>query len=69
MRQLLNKVMLVAGLLFLAYGYGVWFTRHESDEARAILSFIYLIPGWALTTMGYIGWRIEQLGAPRSASR
>jgi hypothetical protein len=57
-----SLVMLVVGLLLLAYGYyAIWFTRHESDWPRAIMSFVYLIPGWALTTMGYLGWRIEEL--------
>jgi ABC-type spermidine/putrescine transport system permease subunit I len=65
MGPFLNKALVVVGVLLLAYGYAVWFTRHESNVWRAILSFIYLIPGWALTAMGYIGWRIERLGAAR----
>lgn len=77
MRQFLNNVMLVValvmlavGLLFLVYGYyAVWFTRHESTPWRAILSFIYLIPGWALTVMGYVGWRIEGVRAARQSGR
>jgi hypothetical protein len=77
MRQFLNKVMLVValvmlmvGFLLLAYGYcAIWFTRHESDWPRAVMSFVYLIPGWALTTMGYVGCRIEVLEAARQGAR
>lgn len=76
MRQFLNNVMLVvdlvmlvAGLLLLADGYVVWSTRHESDWPRANYSFVYLIPGWALTVMGYVGWRIEGVRAARQSGR
>ncbi len=73
MRQFLNKamfgvalVMLVVGILLLAYGYyAVWYIRHEDRLWRALLSFVYLIPGWALVTMGYVGWRIEALKAAK----
>jgi len=57
MKSFLDRTMIVVGILLIAWGYIAWFTRHESTEPRAILSFIYLIPGWALTTMGYVGWR------------
>jgi hypothetical protein len=33
------------------------------------MSFVYLIPGWALTTMGYVGCRIEVLEAARQGAR
>lgn len=77
MRRSLNRVMLVVsltmlavGLLLLAYGYyAVWYIRHEAQVVRATLSFVYLIPGWALTTMGYLGWRIEEVGATRQGER
>ena len=75
MKQFLHKVMLVidlvmlvVGLLFLARGYVVWSTWHEDRLWRAILSFVCLIPGWALTTMGYVGLRIEGLRAARHGS-
>lgn len=77
MRQRLNRamltvslVMLVLGLLLLAYGYvAVWYTRHETPSVKATLSFVYLIPGWALITMGYVGWRIEGLEAAKHSSQ
>ncbi len=66
MKPILNRVILVVGVLLLVCGYLVWFTRHESREPRAILSFIYLIPGWSLTVMGYLGWQLEGPQPPRS---
>ncbi len=63
-------VMLMVGLLLLAYGYyAVWYLRREDRLWRALLSFVYLIPGWALITMGYVGWRIEALRAARQSSQ
>lgn len=62
MRQLLNKAMIMVGLVLLVWGYVTWLTRHESGEPLAVLSFVYLTPGWALTTMGYIGFRLEGRG-------
>jgi hypothetical protein len=63
MMLVVDLLMLAVGLLLLAGGYAVWFTQHEDPWPRANYSFIYLIPGWALTTMGYVGWRIRALGA------
>jgi hypothetical protein len=69
MKRFLDKAMLLVGLLLLVYGYVLWLARHESPQPRAILSFVYLLPGWALATMGYIGWRTEERESAKKDSR
>jgi uncharacterized membrane protein len=69
MRSFLDRTLIFAGLLLLVCGYVVWFAGHESDGPRAVRSFVYLIPGWALIAMGYISWRIQASEHPTPARR
>ena len=59
--------MMAVGLFLLVYGYAIWFTRNETPSVRAVLSFVYLIPGWALAAAGYVSWTIQAREPSRQA--
>ncbi len=46
----------------LACGHFKWWTSHANDEVTAARSIGYLVPGWTMLAMGYVGLRAGRGG-------
>ncbi len=53
--RVINLLILLAGVFLAAYGHVHYAVRHEAPERKASVDLFYIIPGWALLTMGYVG--------------
>ena len=56
----LDLILLGLGILLLACGHFKWLTSHANVDVTAARSIGYLIPGWTMLAMGYIGLRLSQ---------
>ena len=50
-----NILLLTLGLALLGFGVAWWLARRESPQVKAATSLQFIVPGWALVTMGYLG--------------
>lgn len=55
----LNTLFMIVGITLLAYGHLHWLVRHESPEVKTSINILWIVPGWALLTMGYIGLQCQ----------
>jgi len=56
-RRLLNIAVLTLGFALLTYGHLQWVARHESPEVKEAMFIRYVVAGWALVGMGFVGFQ------------
>jgi 4-hydroxybenzoate polyprenyltransferase len=54
-RKVLNIAVLTLGFALLAFGYLRWAAKHESPEVKEAMFIRYVVAGWALVGMGFVG--------------
>lgn len=62
-RKLLNTAVLTLGIVLLTYGHLQWAVRHESPEVKEAIFIRYVIAGWALVGMGFLGFQCGRDGS------
>lgn len=55
----LNKLFIVIGIILVLYGHIHWIVRQESTEVKTANDIMYVLPGWSLLVMGYIGYQCQ----------
>jgi hypothetical protein len=64
-RKTLNIAVLTVGVALLTYGHVQWAGRRESEEVKEARFIRYVIAGWAMVGMGFLG---VQCGGDRKTS-
>ncbi len=61
--RVINLLILLAGIFLAAYGHVRYAVFREAPVQKAAVDLMYIIPGWALITMGYVGLQRQRPGA------
>jgi hypothetical protein len=64
-RRALNLAVLTIGVALLTYGHVQWAGRRENEEVKEARFIRYVIAGWAMVGMGFLGL---QCGRDRKTS-
>ncbi len=55
----LNIFLMVIGIALLGYGHVHWLVRHEDPQVKTSINILFIVPGWALLTMGFTGLQCQ----------
>ena len=57
--KMVNTLFMVVGILLALYGHIHWIIRHESTDIKTATDIMFVLPGWSLLMMGYIGHQCQ----------